>query len=62
MLEWIEDSQYPIIYAESSAASGGKFYIFYDDIMYWDRFSGLSPTQDLDAIKAKAQELHNLYK
>lgn len=46
----------------TNAAPGGVFRISYDDVMYWDSFSGISPTQDHDAIKQAAQEIHDRYK
>jgi hypothetical protein len=61
-LEWVHHDTLPMYLAKSSAAKAGDFRIFYDDTMYWDSFSDISPTQDLDAIKAKAQEIHDLYK
>lgn len=62
MLEWKWKDGYPMVEAESPAAPGGVFRISYDDVMYWDSFSGISPTQDLDAIKQAAQEIHDRYK
>ncbi len=62
MLEWVNHDKLPMLLAKSPAAKSGDFRIFYEDLMYWDTFSGLSPTQDLDAIKQKAQEIHDSYK
>jgi hypothetical protein len=62
MLEWIHHDKLPMYLAKSPAAKAGDFRIFYDDVMYWDSFSGLTPTQDLEAIKAKAQEINDSYK
>jgi hypothetical protein len=62
MLEWVHHDKLPMYLAKSPAAKSGDFRIFYDDVMYWDAFSGISPTQDLDAIKACAQEIHDSYK
>lgn len=61
-LEWEHHHKLPMYLAKSPAVKSGDFHIFYDDTMYWDNFSDLSPTQDLDAIKQKAQEIHNSYK
>ena len=61
-LEWEHHDKLPMYLAKSPAAKAGDFRIFYDDVMYWDNFSGLSPTQDLEAIKQKAQEIHDSYK
>lgn len=61
-LEWIHHHTFPMYLAKSHATKTGDFRIFYDDLFYWDNFSGLSPTQDLDAIKTKAQEIHDSYK
>lgn len=61
-LEWIHHDKFPMYLAKSPAAKGGDFRIFYDDDIYWDNFSGLSSTTDLDAIKRKAQEIHDSYK
>jgi hypothetical protein len=47
--------------AKSPAAKAGDFRIFYDDVMYWDSFSNISPTQDIEAIKKVAQEIHDKY-
>lgn len=62
MLEWKHHENLSMYKANSPAAKSGEFRIFYDDMMYWDTFSGLSPTQDLNAIKVKAQEIHDSYK
>jgi hypothetical protein len=62
MLEWYHHLKLPMYLAKSPAAKAGDFRIFYDDVMYWDSFSGLSPTQDLEEIKSKAQEIHDSYK
>ena len=61
-LEWTHHEKLPMYLARSTVAKGGYFRIFYDDVMYWDNFSGLSPTQDIEAIKQKAQEIHDMYK
>lgn len=61
-LEWTHHEKLPTYLARSTAGKGGDFRIFYDDVMYWDNFSGLSPTQDIEAIKQKAQETHDSYK
>jgi hypothetical protein len=61
MLEWIHHDKLPMYLARSPAAKSGDFRIFYDDVMYWDTFSGLSPTQDFEAIKQKAQEINDSY-
>ena len=61
-LEWQHHDKLPMYLAKSSAAKAGDFRIFYDDTMYLDTFSGLSPTQDIEAIKQKAQEIHDSYK
>ena len=61
-LEWFHHEKLPMYLAKSPAAKAGDFRIFYDDVMYWDTFSGLTPTQDLEAIKRKAQEIHDSYK
>ena len=58
-LEWIHHENLPMYLAKSPAAKAGDFRIFYDDTMYWDSFSGISPTQDLDAIKEIAQKIHD---
>jgi hypothetical protein len=60
-IEWTHHEKLPL-YMGKSPTYPGTFCIFYDDVMYWDSFSGLSPTQDLEAIKAKAQEIHDSYK
>jgi hypothetical protein len=62
MLQWTYSQSHPSIEAASPAANGGTFRIFYDDVMYWDSFTGMSPTQDLASIQAKAQEIHDSYK
>lgn len=59
MLEWEQHENYPMIVAKSPVGKGGLFRIFYDDTMYWDTFSGVSPTQDLDQIKNRAQQIHD---
>jgi hypothetical protein len=59
VLEWIHHDKLPMYLAKSQAAKAGDFRIFYDDTMYWDTFSGLSPTQNLDAIKREAEKIHN---
>jgi hypothetical protein len=61
MLEWTHHEKLPL-YMGISPSYPATFCIFYDDVMYWDDFSGLSPTQDLEAIKQKAQEIHDSYK
>ena len=61
-LEWEHHDKLPMYLAKSPAAKAGDFRIFYDDMMYWDNFYGMDPTQDLDAIKQKAQEIHDSYK
>lgn len=58
MLEWTHHDKLPMYLAKSPAAKAGDFRIFYDDTMYWHSFSGISPTQDLDAIKAIAEKIH----
>lgn len=60
-LEWHHHDNHPMYFAKSDTQDI-TFRIFYDDVMYWDDFSGLSPTQDLEAIKSKAQEINDLYK
>lgn len=61
MLERVHHNNLPMYLARSPAAKAGDFRIFYDDTMYWDNFSGLSPTQDIDAIKKAAQSIHDKY-
>jgi hypothetical protein len=61
-LEWTHHDKLPMYLAKSPAAKAGDFRVFYDDVMYWDNFSGLSPTQDFEAIKQKAQEINDSYK
>lgn len=61
MLEWTHHDKLPMYLARSPAAKAGDFRIFYDDVMYWDNFSGLSPTQDLESIKERAQDIHDKY-
>jgi hypothetical protein len=61
MLEWQHHEKLPMYFAKSTAKNK-TFCVFYDDIMYWDDFSGLTPTQDLEAIKQKAQEINDSYK
>lgn len=58
-LEWQHHDKLPMYLAKSPAAKAGDFRIFYDDTMYWDTFSKISPTQDLEAIKIVAQQLHD---
>ena len=58
-LEWNHHDKLPMYLAKSPAGKAGDFRIFYDDVMYWDDFSEISPTQDLDAIKAVAEKLHD---
>lgn len=60
-LEWIHHDKLPMYLAKSPAAKAGDFRVFYDDTMYWDTFSELSPTQDLEAIKRTAQLIHDKY-
>ncbi len=55
-LVWNEDHQSKLIYAETH--NSAKFRIFYDDVMYWPSWSK-DCTQDLDGLKAEAQELHD---
>jgi hypothetical protein len=59
MLEWTHHDKLPMYFAKSAASPFGEFRIFYDDIMYWDTFSNLTPTQDLDRIKEVAQSIHD---
>lgn len=59
-LKWYHHDKLPMYLAKSPAAAG-DFRIFHDDVMYWDSFSGLSPTHDLDAIKKVAQAIHDRY-
>ena len=59
MLEWTHHDKLPIYFAKSAASPFGEFRIFYDDIMYWNNFSNLPPTQDLDWLKEVAQSIHN---
>lgn len=61
MLEWKDKPGHPMYEAKSPAAPGGAFIVAYDDVMYWDSFSGLSPTQDLGAIEKIAQDVHDKY-
>jgi hypothetical protein len=61
MLEWIHHDKLPMYLARSPAVKSGDFRIFYDDVMYWTNFSDLSPTQDLEMLKQKAQEIHDAY-
>lgn len=58
MIEWKEHEKLPMIMGKSQLYPA-TFCVFYDDVMYWDSFSGLSPTQDIDAIKEKAQQIHD---
>ena len=58
-LEWTHHDKLPMYFAKSAASPFGEFRIFYDDIMYWDTFSNLTPTQDLDRIKEVAQSIHD---
>jgi hypothetical protein len=62
MLEWQHHDKMPMYIAKSPAAKNGAFRIFYDDIMYWDDFSDLTPTQDFEAIKQKAQSIEDSYR
>lgn len=58
-LEWVHHEKLPMYLARSPAAKAGDFRIFYDDVMYWDNFSNLSPTSDLDGLKELAQRIHD---
>jgi hypothetical protein len=59
-LEWKHHDTMKMYFAKSSSAPSGEFRIFYDDIMYWDNFSDLSPTQDLALIQETAEKVHTL--
>ena len=58
MLEWKDRADGKMIVAESNAAVSGSFRIHYDDVMYWPSWDK-DCTQDLNALKAEAQKLHN---
>jgi len=58
-LEWIHHDKLPMYLAKSPAAKAGDFRIFYDDVMYWDNFSDISPTQDFELLKTVAQRIHD---
>ena len=60
-LEWFHHETLPLYYTKSPAAKSGAFSISYDDVMYWDTFSNLSPTQNLESIKQAAQEIHETF-
>lgn len=57
-LVWQENAKYKQFYAESKTAPYETYRIFYDDVMYWPSWSK-DCTQDLDALKAEAQDLHD---
>lgn len=59
MLEWIHHDKLPMYLARSPAAKSGDFRIFYDDVMYWNNFSDVPPTQDLEGLKQIAQRIHD---
>jgi hypothetical protein len=61
-LEWIHHDKLPMYLARSPAAKSGDFRIFYDDVMYWDNFSDISPTQNLEELKDIAQHIHDNHK
>lgn len=58
-LEWIHHDKLPMYLARSPAEKSGDFRIFYDDNLYWDTFSGSSPSSDLESIKSTAQQIHD---
>lgn len=59
MLEWVHHKKLPMYIAKSPAAKSGDFRIFYDDLMYWNNFSDLPPTQNIDELKEIAQKKHD---
>lgn len=59
MLEWVHHEKLPMYIAKSPAAKSGDFRIFYDDLMYWNNFSDLPPTQNIDELKEIAQKKHD---
>jgi hypothetical protein len=61
-LEWVHHEKLPMYMAKSPAAKHGEFRIFYDDLLYWDNFSDISPTQDLEELKDIAQRSHDNHK
>lgn len=62
MIEWIHHDKFPMYLAKSTTREDITFRVSYDDVMYWDAFSDLSPTQDFEAIKQRAQEINDSYK
>jgi hypothetical protein len=57
-LKWIENPNYKTYIAVSESQINGTLRIFYDDVMYWPSWSP-DCTQDLDALKQEAQEIHD---
>lgn len=57
-LEWDENPTYRNLYAPSASQLTGVFRIFYDDVMYWPSWSP-DCSQDLDALKEEAQQIHD---
>lgn len=59
MLEWTHHDKLSMYLAKSPAEKTGYFRIFYDDVMYWNNFSDLPPTQNIDELKEIAQKKHD---
>ncbi len=59
MLEWTHHDKLPMCLAKSPAEKTGYFRIFYDDVMYWNNFSDHPPTQNIEALKTLAQQIHD---
>lgn len=57
-LQWIENETVPNLYAYSASQPTGVFRIHYDDVMYWPSWSP-DCTQDLEALKEEAQQIHD---
>lgn len=57
-LEWKERTDHKVFYAESKNSPTGSFRIFYDDVMYWPSWSK-DCSQDLEALKKEAQDIHD---
>jgi hypothetical protein len=57
-LEWVYSDVRPMLYAISDAQHTGAFRIAYDDVMYWPSWSP-DCSQDLDALKEEAQNIHD---
>lgn len=59
-LIWEDKAESRMICANSIAAPNSVFRIAYDDVMYWPNWSK-DCTQDLESLKAEAQQIHDGY-